>query len=183
MGLKPALGVLRTAGRLVTTLANTSLILTAWKTEDGGVTGQIERDRAGFMKTRHGASYPPGLDELLTYAREAKGEEVTVGRYPVLDVASSWELRSMLEVTTPGVERHRTACMAHADGSWARACAEWLDPPQVHPGGPRRLRDRLERIRNRLNAEGGLPLYGSTVEITPNGVCHLSRGKWSATLG
>lgn len=130
-GLKPALGTLRTGGRLVTTLANTSLILTAWKTEDGGATGQIERDWAGFMKARHGANYPPGLDELLTYARGAKGEEVTVGRYPVLDVASSWELRSMLEVTTPGVElafekneRHRTACMAHVDGSWARACAE-----------------------------------------------------------
>ncbi|WP_329550449.1 methyltransferase domain-containing protein [Streptomyces sp. NBC_00696] len=85
-GLKPALGALRTGGRLVTTLANTSLILTAWKTEDGGARGQIERDWAGFMKTRHGADYQPGLDELLTHARGAKGEEVTVGRYPVLDV-------------------------------------------------------------------------------------------------
>lgn len=95
------------------------------------------------MKTRHGADYPPGLDELLTYARGVTGEEVTVGRYPVLDVASAWELRSMLEVTTPGVElafeengRHRTACMAHADGSWARACAEWLAPRKSTSAAP-----------------------------------------------
>lgn len=73
--------------------------------------------------------------------------------------------------------------MAHADGSWARASAEWLDAPEVHQGGPRRLWSQLERIRNRLNAEGALPLYGSRLEITPDGVCHLSRGKWSATLG
>ncbi|MEU9093196.1 hypothetical protein [Streptomyces sp. NPDC048428] len=26
------------------------------------------------------------------------------GRYPVVDVANSWELRSMLELTVPGVE-------------------------------------------------------------------------------
>ncbi|WP_323185547.1 hypothetical protein [Streptomyces sp. NBC_01239] len=80
---------------------------------------------------------------------------------------------AVTEVTTPGVElgfeengRHRTACMAHADGSWARARAEWLDPPEVHQDAPRRLWDQLERIRNRLNAEGCLPLYGSTVEVT-----------------
>ncbi|MGW0819953.1 methyltransferase domain-containing protein [Streptomyces sp. NPDC002845] len=189
-GLVPVLGALRPGGRLVTTLANTSLILTAWKTEDGGAVGQIERDWAGFMKTRHGTDYVPGLGDLLAHAREAEGTEVAVGWYPVLDVASAWELRSMLEITTPGVEldyeehgRRRTAYMVHADGSWARASAERLDPPEVHQGGPRRLWSQLERIRNRLNAEGGLPLYGSRVEVTPDGVCHLSRGKWTATLG
>ncbi|MFF6992058.1 hypothetical protein [Streptomyces sp. NPDC010273] len=76
----------------------------------------------------------------------------------------------MLEVATPGAElafqdgHHWAACMAHADGPWARACAERLDP-EVHQGGPRRLWDQLERIRYRFNAEGGLPLYGSTAEI------------------
>ncbi|NEB03269.1 methyltransferase domain-containing protein [Streptomyces sp. SID13726] len=189
-GLVPVLSALRPGGRLVTTLANTSLILTGWKTEDGRVTGQVERDWAGFMKTRHGADYDPGPEALLATAREAEGEEVTLGRYPVLDVAAAWELRSMLEITTPGVEldytengRRRTSCLAHADGSWARASAEWLDPPEVHQGGPQRLWSQLERIRHRLNAEGGLPLYGSRLEITPDGVCRLSRGKWSATLG
>lgn len=189
-GLVPVLRALRPGGRLVTTLANTSLVLTAWKTEDGNATGQVERDWAGFMRTRHGADHSPGLEDLLTQAKEAEGDEVSMGRYPVLNVASAWELRSMLEVTTPGVElayeeigRRRTTYMAHADGSWARASAEWLDAPEVHQGGPRRLWSQLERIRNRLNAEGALPLYGSRLEITPDGVCHLSRGKWSATLG
>lgn len=84
----------------------------------------------------------------------------------------------MLEVTTPGVElayetsgRTRTACLVHPDGSWARATAEWTDPPEVHQGGPRRLWDALERIRNRLNAEGALPLLGARVGRAP-------RGRW-----
>ncbi|WP_235029108.1 hypothetical protein [Streptomyces sp. 3213.3] len=47
------------------------------------------RARASYSKTRHAADYTPGLDELLMYARGAQGEEVMVGRYRVLDVASS----------------------------------------------------------------------------------------------
>ncbi|GAA2291462.1 hypothetical protein SVIO_057980 [Streptomyces violaceusniger] len=70
-----------------------------------------------------------------------------------------------------------------ADGSWARASATWIDPPTVHQGGPQRLWTVLERIRHRLNAEGGLPIYGSRVHITPDGVCHFTRGKWSASYG
>ncbi|MEU1669935.1 methyltransferase domain-containing protein [Streptomyces sparsogenes] len=183
------LRALRPGGRLVTTIANTSLILTAWKGEDGGAVGQIERDWAGFMKTRNGPDYPPELNDLFTLARESDGEEVTSGRYPVLNVADAWEIRSMLEVTTPGVEldfeqhgAQRTAYLVHADGSWARASGHWTDSPTVHQGGPRRLWDALERIRHRLNVEGGLPLYGSRVEITPDGICHLSRGRWTATI-
>ncbi|MFJ2817186.1 hypothetical protein ACIQOU_28275 [Streptomyces sp. NPDC091279] len=79
--------------------------------------------------------------------------------------------------------RHRTAYLVHPDGSWARASAEWTDPPEVHQGGPQRLWNALERIRNRLNAEGSLPLLGARVRITPDGVCHLSRGHWRASLG
>lgn len=96
----------------------------------------------------------------------------------------------MLEVTTPGVEvgyetsgRERTAYLVHPDGSWARASAEWTDPPEVVQSGPRKLWGALERIRNRLNAEGSLPLLGAGVRITPEGVLHLSRGKWRASLG
>lgn len=183
------LTALRPGGRLVTTIANTSLILTAWKTEDGGAVGQFERDWAGFMTSRHGLDYEPGLNDLFAQARDLDGDEVSTGRYPVVDVENAWELRSMLEITVPGVEldyeqrdRRRTAYLVHADGSWARASAERLDPPTVHQGGPRRLWDELERIRNRQNAEGGLSLYGSRVTITPDGVCHLSRGKWQATI-
>lgn len=58
-----------------------------------------------------------------------------------------------------------------------------IQPPTVHQGGPRRLWTTLERIRHRLNAEGGLPIYGSRVHITPDGVCHFTRGKWSASYG
>ncbi|MDT3397096.1 methyltransferase domain-containing protein [Streptomyces sp. B1866] len=183
------LAALRPGGRLVTTIANTSLILTAWKRDDGSAEGQIERDWAGFMTTRTGPDYPPGLEKLFTVVRDREGETITIGRYPVLDIENAWELRSMLEITTPGVEiryeqhgRERTAWLLHRDGSWARASATWTDPPTVHQGGPRRLWDALERIRNRLNAEGSLPLHGARVTITPDGVCHLTRGKWSATI-
>ncbi|MFJ4683086.1 methyltransferase domain-containing protein [Streptomyces sp. NPDC088789] len=189
-GLRPVLGALREGGRVVTTLGRTSLIVTGWKQRSGDVVGQVERDMAGFMLTRSSADYPPALAALLALAREADGEETSTGRYPVVDVANAWELRSMLEITTPGVDadyeqraRTRTACLVHPDGSWARASAEWTDPPTVHQGGPRRLWTALDRIRNRLNAEGSLPLLGARVRITPEGVVHLSRGRWHASTG
>jgi SAM-dependent methyltransferase len=182
------LAALGPGGRLVTTIANTSLILTAWKGENGGAKGQFERDWARFMPSRHSTDYEPGLTELFTKARNEDGD-VSTGRYPVVDVENAWELRSMLEITVPGVELdfrqdslRRTAYLAHADGSWARASAERTDPPTVHQCGPRRLWDELERIRNRQSAEGSLSLYGSRARITPDGVCHLSRGRWSATI-
>ncbi|MFI1016374.1 methyltransferase domain-containing protein [Streptomyces sp. NPDC020965] len=188
-GLRPLIGAVRTGGRLVTTLARTTIILTGWKQADGEVVGIVERDLAGFMPTRSGDTDPPGLADLLGHARRADGE-VSTGRYPVLDVSRTWELRTMLEIAAPGTEAHfraegrrRTACLIHPEGSWARASAEWADPPTVHQGGPRRLWDVLERIRNRLNMEGALPLLGARVRITPDGVVHLSRGRWRASLG
>nr|WP_319020158.1 hypothetical protein [Streptomyces sp. C8S0] len=189
-GLRAVLAALEPGGRIATTLARTSLIITGWKHRNGDVVGQVERDMAGFMLTRSGDDYPPALAELFALAREADGDETSTGRYPVVDVANAWELRSMLEVTTPGVElgydtsgRARTAYLVHPDGSWARASAEWTDPPEVHQGGPQRLWTALERIRNRLNTEGALPLLGAHVRITPDGVCQLSRGRWRAAMG
>lgn len=189
-GLRAVLGALELGGRIATTLARTPLIITGWKHPNGDVVGQVERDMAGFMITRSGDDYPPALAELFALAHDADGEQTSTGRYPVVDVANAWELRSMLEVTTPGVElryetsgRHRTAYLVHPDGSWARASAHWTDPPQVHQSGPQRLWDALERIRNRLNAEGALPLLGAQVRITPDGVCHLSRGRWHVSMG
>ncbi|MYS83600.1 MULTISPECIES: methyltransferase domain-containing protein [Streptomycetaceae] len=183
------LAALRPGGRLVTTIANTSLILTAWKDPDGGAIGRIERDWAGFMPTRHGDDYPPGLADLVTLAWVAGGLHVTAGRFPVMDIAEAWEVRSMLEVEVPGVEldyRHegdtRSAVLVHPDGSWARATAHRFAAPIVHEGGPRRLWKLLERIRLRLNVEGRLPLYGAHVRITPDGVCHLKRGGWTGTI-
>lgn len=64
VGVRPVpvgwLAALRPGGRLVTTIGGTSLIVTAEKQEDGSAVGRVEWDRAGFMRTRHGADYPPG---------------------------------------------------------------------------------------------------------------------------
>ncbi|MBD0710663.1 MULTISPECIES: methyltransferase domain-containing protein [unclassified Streptomyces] len=188
--LRPVVAALKPGGRLTTTLGRTCLIVTGWKLKDGAVSGVVERDMAGFMPARSGADYPPALARLLAHARTADGEERTTGRYPVLNLAEAWELRSLLEVVSPGVEcayeadgRARTALLAHPDGSWARAFAEWTDPPEVHQGGPRRLWAKLESLRHRLNAEGVLPLLGARALVTPDGVVHLSRGNWRGTLG
>lgn len=184
------LAALPTGGRLVTTLTNMPVIITADKTRDGGAEGRVEWDRAGFMAARLGTDYPPGLKTRLDAAWHKEGEQVSTGRYPVLDVREAWDVWAMLELTIPGIEhafttgpdRRRTAVMAHPDGSWARATATWTDPPQVHQGGPQRLWDMLERIRNWLNTEGGLPIYGARVRIDPDGTTHLYRSKWSATV-
>jgi hypothetical protein len=52
----------------VTTIAGTTLILTADKIRDGGAVGRIEWDRAGFMPARAGADYPPALSDLRARA-------------------------------------------------------------------------------------------------------------------
>ncbi|QNP70644.1 methyltransferase domain-containing protein [Streptomyces roseirectus] len=190
-GLRAVVGALEPGGRLVTTLARTCLLVTGWKDRSGDVVGRVERDMAGFMSTRSGSDFPPAQTELFALARDAEGEHRSSGRYPVVDIENAWELRSMLEVTTPGVEidyrsdgDSRTAYLIHPDGSWARASAERLDdPPEVHQSGPQRLWDALERIRFQLNTEGSLPLLGANLRITPDGVCHLSRGRWQTSLG
>ncbi|WTZ41357.1 methyltransferase domain-containing protein [Streptomyces sp. NBC_01390] len=189
-GLAPIVAALAPGGRIATTIGRTCLILTGWKRANGDVVGQVERDTAGFMLTRSGDDYPPALAELFTLARDGKGEDISTGNYPVVDLSNAWELSSMLQVTTPGVEldyeqrdQTRTAYMVHPDGSWARASADGTNPPEVHQGGPQRLWTALERIRHRLNAEGLLPLLGARVRITPDGVCHLSRGQWRGSLG
>ncbi|MEV0438961.1 methyltransferase domain-containing protein [Streptomyces spectabilis] len=183
------LTALRPGGRLVTTMTGTSLIIGADKTPDGGAVGRVERDWAGFMGIRHGAAYPPRLMARLPHARDQDGEEVSTGRYPVLDVAEAWEVKTQLALAVPGIETHfeergewRTAWLLHADGSWARAEGRWTDPPTVHQGGLRRLWGELERIRHKLNMEGSLGLYGYRVRIEPDGVCRLERGEWTATI-
>ncbi|GII83428.1 protein-L-isoaspartate O-methyltransferase [Sphaerisporangium siamense] len=185
------LAALRPGGRLVTVISGTSLIITANKREDGGATGTVERDRAMFMKTRHGTDYPPEPAGLWIAAFEQEGEEVTTGRYPMVNVSDAWELRSMLEVVCPGIEhRYRessddgrqTAWMAHPDGSWARASAIWDELPTVRQGGPRRLWDTLDEVRHHWMRNGELPLLGSKVSIDPTGKIMLSRGWWKATI-
>jgi protein-L-isoaspartate O-methyltransferase len=181
---------LRPGGRLVTTITNMSIIITAEKTNDGRAVGRVERDWAMFMATRTGTDYPPPLKDMFEQIRDQEGEHVTKGLYPVVDVVESWELRTMLELAAPGVEHHyegsiagpRTAWMLHRDGSWARAQAVGHAPPTVHQSGPRRLWDALESVRTHWLRRGHFPLYGANVEITPEGICHLTRGRWQATI-
>ena len=141
------LAALRPGGRLVTTITGTALILTADKTDDGGAIGSIEWDRAGFMHTRTGTDYPRGLREEFAVVREADGDRVSVGRYPVVNVVQAWEIWSMLGIVAPGIEHHyqqeddgrRTAWVLHPDGSWARATSADGAAPIIHQSGPRRL--------------------------------------------
>ncbi|MEV2195967.1 methyltransferase domain-containing protein [Streptomyces phaeochromogenes] len=193
VGVRPVpagwLAALKPCGRLVTTIGGTSLIVTAEKQQDGSAVGRVEWDRAGFMRTRHGADYPPGPREILAAAREQDGEDVTTGPYPVVDVEQAWDLASMLDITVPGVlygyaedAGLRTAWLAHPDGSWARATARGSDPPTVHQSGSRRLWDALDEIRAYWLQHGELPVRGAHVLITPDGRTRLARGAWRAEL-
>lgn len=184
------LTALRPGGRLVTVLANTSLILTATKTHDGGANGRIEPDWAMFMPARQYGAYPPGLHELFDSVGGQDGESIHRSRFPIVDVASAWELQSMLEVVAPGIENRfedgpdgqRTAWMLHADGSWARVVADGTALPMVHQGGPRRLWDVLDDIREHWLTTGALPLRGARVFVLPDGVIRLWRGGWKKVI-
>ncbi|MCZ7414331.1 methyltransferase domain-containing protein [Streptomyces sp. WMMC897] len=182
------LRALRPGGRLVATLAGTSLLITAEKDEDGGATGRVEWDRAGFMQARRGDDYPPGVTAVMDRARTEQGD-VTTGPYPVVDVANAWDLDSMLSLTVPGIEHdytetgeRRTALMAHPDGSWARAEAVGHGRPSIHQGGPRRLWDTLDELRGYWLAHGELPVRGARVFIKPTGTTILARGCWHTIL-
>lgn len=177
-------------GRLVTTIAGTSLLVTAEKNPDGTATGRVEWDRAGFMQTRQGPDYPPtpGLDTLLATAEQQDGDDVTTGPYPIVDVAQAWDLDSMLSLTAPGIVHRyhqdgeqRTALMAHEDGSWARATAQGTDRPTVHQAGPRRLWDLLDDVRAYWLTHGELPVRGARVLINPRRTV-LARGPWYIKL-
>lgn len=185
------LSALAPGGRLVTTIANTGLIITADRTEDGGAQGRVEWNRGSFMTTRAGDDYPPGLNEVFTQAVDQEGEDVASSPFPVLDIMQAWEVWSMLSLKVPGIE-HRTGTghdgsrmtwMLHADGSWARATTRpGEQTATVHQSGPRRLYDELDDIRWWWLHYGELPVYGARVTISPDGTTTLSRGGWSTTL-
>ncbi|RBQ19124.1 protein-L-isoaspartate(D-aspartate) O-methyltransferase [Spongiactinospora rosea] len=184
------LAALKVGGRLVTTITDTSLVLTADKQQDGGAAGMVQFDRAGFMRTRTSADYPPRDWDLLNVALDGEGEHVVRGRYPVLDVVSTWDVSTMLEIIAPGIGHYydnredgtRVAIMTHSDGSWARA-EERDDKVTVHQGGPRRLWDYLDEVRDYWIRHGDLPFRGAEAIITPEGVITLRRGRWIATIG
>ena len=123
---------------------------------------------AGFMRSRTGPGYPPAMLNHLTRIRDADGDEVTTGRYPVVNVSDGWELYSTLGLILPGVEDHyeenpdgsRTAWLLHPDGSWARATATADQPPVVHQSGPRRLWNTLDALRADWLRDGRTRLRG-----------------------
>jgi protein-L-isoaspartate O-methyltransferase len=193
MGVRPVppgwLAALRPGGRLVTTVSGTMIIITAVKNSDGTASGQVEWDQAGFMTSRPGPDCPP-VPEAMPAVLDGEGEGVRTGRYPVVRVEGSGELQSMLEITAPGI-RHRyqesgqacTAWMTHPDGSWARATAPgWRDLPVVYQGGPRRLWDIFDDLREYWLTRGYFRLRGARADITPDGTIHLSSGPWKATI-
>ena len=63
------LAALRPGGRIVTTIAQTSLLVSA-ELERGLVArGSVQPDPASFMRTRSGANYPAKLDTVYAAAR------------------------------------------------------------------------------------------------------------------
>lgn len=186
------LKVLRPGGRLVTTLANTGLILTADKSRDGGASGRIEWDRARFMTARGGDDTGAGLRNVhLVVDSMVEDVEPTTSPYPVVNVHEAWDLLALMEIDAPGTQHDyrefnaggRMAWMLGADGSWAKAIGDDRhDPARVFQGGPRRLWDMLDAHRARWLSEGSLPVYGAQAVIQPDGVIRLSRGDWKATI-
>ncbi|WP_369266192.1 methyltransferase domain-containing protein [Streptomyces harbinensis] len=182
------LAALRPGGRLVTTLAGTSLIITADKHAAGHAAGRVEWDRAGFMAARSGRDYPADATDQLTAAWTTHGD-VKISPYPVVDVEQAWDLSSMVALTIPGVEHgyrvehgRRIAVMAHPDGSWARATSTGPQPASVHQGGPRRLWDQLDAIREQWLTTGELPVRGARVRIEPTGRTVLTRSGWHTVV-
>lgn len=182
------LSALRPGGRLVTNMAGTGLVVALNVQPDGSARGSVTPERAGFMKTRHGENYP--APPSTRHAWTDEGETVTTGRYPVVQVEESWDLMTAYALAVPGVQHgydededgSRTAVMAHADGSWARATGQRGEAPTVHQAGPRRLWDSLDAIRHDWLSDGHLPAHGATVEVDPDGTMHLRRGRWSTTI-
>jgi hypothetical protein len=129
--------------------------------------------------------------ELFTAIGDADGDQVTAGRFPVVNVNDAWELYSTLGLTVPGIEHHfeqdrdgtRTAWMLHPDGSWARATAVGDEPSVIHQAGPQRLHDILDRLRDDWLRDGSLPAYGARVTISPDGTLVFRRGRWTPTIG
>ncbi|MGI5444163.1 methyltransferase domain-containing protein [Streptomyces sp. CA-243310] len=184
------LAALRVGGRLVTTIAGTSLLITATKNADGGASGSVSWDRAGFMVARHGDDYPARRPKETITAQIQEDAAKCVYPLPVVDVESAWDLQSMLDLAVPGIEHAyweddeglRHALMSHADGSWARAVGAGIHPPTVHQGGPRRLWDALEEVRGYWLQHGELPARGARVIVKPDGRTILARGEWTARL-
>jgi protein-L-isoaspartate O-methyltransferase len=182
------LAALRPGGQIVTTIAQTSLLVSA-KLEPGLVArGSVQPDPASFMRTRSGANYPARLDSVYAAARDADGDEVRDLQRPVPDLWTDWQLRALYELDSADIE-NRSATdedgkaivwLLARDGSWARADE---GTGRVHQSGALRLWNDLERVRARWEEAGRFPLHELTVEFTPETTSVTSPdGKWTIHL-
>jgi SAM-dependent methyltransferase len=184
------LAALAPGGRLVVPIAGTTLILTAEATPDGGAIGRTEWDRAALTPAEIDPEFPVGWLQRFAALRDADGEQVSAGRYPVVDIRHAPDLYSALGLAAPGIEHdyvtepdgRRTAWMVHPDGSWARASGHGDDPPAVHQSGPRRLWDLLDDLRASWLRHGSLPVHGAEATLSPDGTVQLSHAWWRAAL-
>ncbi|MEU2867732.1 protein-L-isoaspartate(D-aspartate) O-methyltransferase [Streptomyces olivoreticuli] len=179
----------RPGGQLVTTIANTSLMVIAEKHADGTATGHIAAEQGHFMTVRSTPDYPDRLPEGYRHAREAEGEEVTKGRCPLPDWWNEPDLSMIFELAAPDTvvqtmerEGRRMLWLFQEDGSWARATATGDELPVVHQSGPRRLWAELEQAEARWDAAGRFDLRELAAAFTPDGDVLSGPADWSVRL-
>ncbi|GAB3922712.1 methyltransferase domain-containing protein [Kribbella albertanoniae] len=182
------LSALRPGGRIVTTIAGTSLLVSAELGRDLVAQGRVQLDPASFMRTRTTVDYPARLDNVYAAARDSDGDQVRSLTQPVPNLWTDWELRALYELDSANIE-HRSATddngdailwLLAADGSWARAEE---GAGRVHQSGSRRLWDDLDRVRARWEEAGRFPLHQLDVEFTPETTSVTSPdGYWTIQL-
>ncbi|GAB3661703.1 methyltransferase domain-containing protein [Actinocorallia lasiicapitis] len=191
------LRMLRPGGRFVTTLANTSIILTGNRIEDGGAVGWVERDWAGFMTARRQPGDYPAVvladDHAVKTFLDAWDGAPSTSSLPVVSLDDAWELATMLALEIPGIEWHyldrdatdgrRSLILAHPDGSWSVGHTETgRRETRIIAGGPQNLWHTLDELRWRWIGDGSLPWRGAAATITPDGRLTLRRGSWTHTI-
>jgi len=184
------LAALRPGGRLVFVIADTQLVVCADKRPDGGASGQVSPFSAGFMQERHDgqpsqAGHPVTEDGVFAGLDGGPagpgGGECRCGRYPVVDVEGSWDLRSAYGLSAPCVHARyaerdgiRALSLWHGDGSWAVARGSGTEAAAVRQAGPRRLWDELEETLDLWQPQWSFPWHMARVTIDPDGTIHLT---------
>lgn len=167
------ISALAPGGRLVATIAGTTLMITADMDHTGTATGWVASDSASFMATRSHPDYPPRLNDVYAEARDADGAYVGPPDGPTPDLWQEHGLRNLFELYAPGVEirsvaltDRRITFLLAADGSWARAEDDG-SRPLVHQTGPRLLWAGLERTRDEWENGRRYQLTDCTVTLRP----------------
>ena len=182
------LDALRPGGRIVTTIAQTSLLVVAELDLDGVAHGRVQPSPASFMRTRRAADYPARLDAVYAAARDEPGEHVRNLAGPIPDLWADWSLRCLYELDSPNIENRSAtlddgtpvAWLLAADGSWARAEQA---TGMVHQSGSLAWWDDLERVRARWDETGNFSLYEMSAELHRDGSKIISPdGTWIFNL-